>query len=616
MRRRRAVALAALLLSASAASAQTQECGPFTSCGGGGSGGGASAFEDLTGSLACAQTPAFTGDVTTSAGSCTTTATWWRTPRTNDISSGNCDPETELGRARFWIHGAGAIVTPTYCDTGGAYAAWPVSTHAASHGDNGTDEVALDASQITTGQLAAAQAPGFTGDVVSTAGSGVTTIDANKVTAGMVAFNYAASTSEAGPATTATALAANGANCSAASFPLGVDASGAVESCSTSISGNAATATALAANGANCSAGNYPLGVDASGAVESCTAAPAGLSGLGSSDNSIVRTEGTGGIAAQGSILSIADTDALATPALALGTDLNTGVSWVAGADKVSLVAGGIEVVRANTAASGINYINITPAASGGGDNGPIIKADGSSTNVDLLVDTKGSTSRIDLRINGVTALDINAATGTTRFMSGGAAIAAGGSIITNSGSPIGWSDAAISRGAAGIVWKSTSGVTPNRLAFDQGGNTCVVATDQTNATTTPQTWACYVTGSTAIALVASRRYRFHCQAFLSDSTAVDGAAVDFDASTATATTFRQQTTAFDTALNVSTQTTALATDVTASTFTGAGAFESHGYIKVNAAGTFQPRFMQVAHTAGTLTLAEGSNCVLDDVTP
>jgi hypothetical protein len=32
------------------------------------------------------------------------------------------------------------------------------------------------------------------------------------------------------------------------------------------------TADALAANGANCSAGNYPLGVDASGAVESCTA--------------------------------------------------------------------------------------------------------------------------------------------------------------------------------------------------------------------------------------------------------------------------------------------------------------------------------------------------------
>lgn len=38
------------------------------------------------------------------------------------------------------------------------------------------------------------------------------------------------------------------------------------------LTGNASTATALAANGANCSAGNYPLGVDASGAAESCTA--------------------------------------------------------------------------------------------------------------------------------------------------------------------------------------------------------------------------------------------------------------------------------------------------------------------------------------------------------
>lgn len=35
--------------------------------------------------------------------------------------------------------------------------------------------------------------------------------------------------------------------------------------------GNVATSTALAVNGANCSAGSAPLGVDASGAVESCT---------------------------------------------------------------------------------------------------------------------------------------------------------------------------------------------------------------------------------------------------------------------------------------------------------------------------------------------------------
>ncbi len=43
-----------------------------------------------------------------------------------------------------------------------------------------------------------------------------------------------------------------------------------------SISGNAGTATALAANPTNCSAGSYPLGIDASGNVESCTAAGTG----------------------------------------------------------------------------------------------------------------------------------------------------------------------------------------------------------------------------------------------------------------------------------------------------------------------------------------------------
>lgn len=37
--------------------------------------------------------------------------------------------------------------------------------------------------------------------------------------------------------------------------------------------GAAATATALAANGTNCVAGNYPLGIDASGNSENCTAA-------------------------------------------------------------------------------------------------------------------------------------------------------------------------------------------------------------------------------------------------------------------------------------------------------------------------------------------------------
>lgn len=62
-----------------------------------------------------------------------------------------------------------------------------------------------------------------------------------------------------------------------------------------SISGNAGTATALAANGSNCSAGNYPLGVDASGNVESCTAIGGGGGGsLTDGDYGDITVGGTG----------------------------------------------------------------------------------------------------------------------------------------------------------------------------------------------------------------------------------------------------------------------------------------------------------------------------------
>lgn len=65
------------------------------------------------------------------------------------------------------------------------------------------------------------------------------TVAANSVALGTdTTGGYAASVSEAGPATTATALAANGANCSAGQAPLGVDASGAVEGCFTPAGGS------------------------------------------------------------------------------------------------------------------------------------------------------------------------------------------------------------------------------------------------------------------------------------------------------------------------------------------------------------------------------------------
>lgn len=55
------------------------------------------------------------------------------------------------------------------------------------------------------------------------------------------------------------------------SGPLTGNVTGNVSGSSGSTTGNAATATALAANGTNCSAGSYPLGVDANGNAENCT---------------------------------------------------------------------------------------------------------------------------------------------------------------------------------------------------------------------------------------------------------------------------------------------------------------------------------------------------------
>ncbi|MEI6528773.1 MAG: tail fiber domain-containing protein, partial [Candidatus Falkowbacteria bacterium] len=55
----------------------------------------------------------------------------------------------------------------------------------------------------------------------------------------------------------------------------------ALTAASATTAGSANTATALAGDGSNCSAGSYPLGVDASGNVQSCTFAGGGVTGSG-----------------------------------------------------------------------------------------------------------------------------------------------------------------------------------------------------------------------------------------------------------------------------------------------------------------------------------------------
>jgi len=92
----------------------------------------------------------------------------------------------------------------------------------------GGDSVSVDG--------AATVDPNFadTGDINFTNTANVISgdVQANSVALGTdTTGGYAASTTEGGPATTATALDANGGNCAAGSYPLGVDTLGAIEGC-------------------------------------------------------------------------------------------------------------------------------------------------------------------------------------------------------------------------------------------------------------------------------------------------------------------------------------------------------------------------------------------------
>lgn len=95
-------------------------------------------------------------------------------------------------------------------------------------------------------------------------------------------------------------------------------------------SGNAATATALAANGSNCSAGSAPLGVDASGAAESCTDYEEDLSN--SAGLAAALSDETGSGASVFATSPTLVTPALGTPSSATltnatGLPISTGVS-------------------------------------------------------------------------------------------------------------------------------------------------------------------------------------------------------------------------------------------------------------------------------------------------
>lgn len=97
------------------------------------------------------------------------------------------------------------------------------------------------------------------------------------------------------------------------------------------ITGNAATATALAANGTNCSAGSYPLGVDAGGNAEGCTVASGSgtvtVLSSGSMASTAIATGGGGTTVQTPSSTATLDTSGNISTAGGISTGVGTGVS-------------------------------------------------------------------------------------------------------------------------------------------------------------------------------------------------------------------------------------------------------------------------------------------------
>jgi hypothetical protein len=122
--------------------------------------------------------------------------------------------------------------------------------------------------------------------------------------------------------------------------------------------GNATTATALAANGANCSAGQFPLGVDASGASESCTALPTTITGTA---NQITASASTGPVT-------------LSLPTTITGLSSVTSTAFVGALIGNASTATALQTARTISGTSFDGSANISIASTGLSDTADIVR--------------------------------------------------------------------------------------------------------------------------------------------------------------------------------------------------------------------------------------------------
>lgn len=150
-------------------------------------------------------------------------------------------------------------------------------------------------------------------------------------------------------------------------------------------------------------------------------------------------------------------------------------------------------------------------------------------------------------------------------------------------------------------------GTTADRLGWIGWAGEDYAESDATNATDTAASTGLSIT------VRSGRKYSFTAVLFLSDSVAAEGAKIDFGGGTATETYFRGKCEASDTTSLGISHVDDITDTVSVATITGDGSIVCDGSFEAGGAGTFIPRFSQVAHVTGTLTLYRGSHIVMHE---
>lgn len=171
------------------------------------------------------------------------------------------------------------------------------------------------------------------------------------------------------------------------------------------------------------------------------------------------------------------------------------------------------------------------------------------------------------------------------------------------SSSASGLADTGLLRGEAGVITGSSG------TWFQATAGRSRVTSNVDNATATMAN----ITGLSAT-VKAGRKYSGEMVIYCSTDVEADGIKIDFDGGTATMTSFQAHYLDWNDVGPTSARTSALATDFEVAALQAGTCLHVKFSFVCNAAGTFIPRFAQVAHTTGTATVTTNSFMLIEDV--